>query len=109
LYNAPDVLAHFVAILRADLELAASYRHVPGPALDLPITALAGDEDATVTSTQLERWASHTTGALRRHDLRGGHFYFEGQERRVCEIVLDELLGGRVVCEEVRVAAGCAV
>ncbi|MDI2127657.1 thioesterase II family protein [Yinghuangia seranimata] len=83
----PELLAYFLPVLRADLRLAASYRFVPGPPLDCPITAFAGDRDPTVRREGLRGWADLTTGRFTAHMLTGGHFALHNYERDVLRTI----------------------
>ncbi|GLP63918.1 thioesterase [Streptomyces sp. TUS-ST3] len=69
----PELLAHQLPPLRADLRLAGSYRFAPGTPLTTPVIAFAGTEDSTVPPGELLGWARHTTGAFTPHLVPGGH------------------------------------
>jgi medium-chain acyl-[acyl-carrier-protein] hydrolase len=71
----PAVLELVVPIIRADLLLLDSYRHVPDAPLDCPITAFAGSKDEHATHRELQGWATHTTGPLAVEVVEGGHFF----------------------------------
>ena len=89
----PELVAYFLPVLRADLELAASYRYTPGPGLPCPVTAFAGDADPTVTEAGLAAWRRHAAGDCEVHRLPGGHFAFAGHEDRGLRIIARRLRG----------------
>ncbi|MFF3941708.1 thioesterase II family protein [Streptomyces phaeofaciens] len=61
--------------LRNDFAVVESYRHLPGPALTVPVTAFAGAEDPVVRPEGVARWAELTSGDFTCHVLPGGHFF----------------------------------
>lgn len=93
LHESQEVLDYFLPILRADIELAADYRYEPGPALEVPITALAGVTDATLSRVQVEGWQHHTSTSFQYREFPGGHFYVEDQEPAVFKAIRAGLLG----------------
>ncbi len=86
-----DVLDYFLPILRADIELAAAYSFSAGPRLQVPITALAGNADATLSRAQVEGWRRQTGAGFEYRELPGGHFYMEGQEPALFETIVTGL------------------
>ncbi len=83
LLNDPELRAIFLPILRADLALVEDFRYVAGPKVDFPVVALAGEEDASVTSAGLAGWGELTRREFHCERLPGGHFYHlaEGQAK----------------------------
>jgi len=71
----PEFLDLLLPVLRADLEVYETYRHVPAPPLDLPLLALGGETDAIVSREQVVDWSRYTTGAFESAMLPGGHFF----------------------------------
>lgn len=88
----PDLLQYFLTIIRADLELSAQYVFKPGPLLRIPVTALGGDSDPTVSADQLQRWGTQTEAKFGFHQLPGGHFYLNDHECVVLDTILRPLL-----------------
>jgi medium-chain acyl-[acyl-carrier-protein] hydrolase len=78
--DVPEMIEYFLPVLRADLELAASYTYVPGPPLDFPVTAFAGDRDPSVPAHGLAAWSRHTAAGCEVHRLHGGHFALADHE-----------------------------
>ncbi|WP_371623041.1 alpha/beta fold hydrolase [Streptomyces sp. NBC_01116] len=67
------------APLRADLRLAETHRHHPGPPLPVPTTVFTGATD-TPAATAPEAWQHHTSPPLTVRTFPGGHFYFRDNE-----------------------------
>jgi len=86
-----EVLAHFLPILRADLELARDYRLRPGVALTCPITALTGDADPIAPAAEFEHWGRQTGSSCEITELPGGHFFLVDQEEAVLSKIQDRL------------------
>jgi surfactin synthase thioesterase subunit len=75
----PDLRAHFMRVVRADISALESYR----PAADreplgCPVTGFAGSSDTWAPPTTMRPWARETRGAFRLCEFSGGHFYFLG-------------------------------
>ena len=85
----PEVLAdrELVAMLlpsiRADFELAETYRYQPAATLDIPVTAWAGRDEARSSSDQVSGWGLETTGPFEQAWFDGGHFFIHEQRPRV--------------------------
>ncbi|MFL1375908.1 MULTISPECIES: thioesterase II family protein [unclassified Nocardiopsis] len=79
-------------LIRADLELVDTWRPRPGtPPLPIPVSALAGAEDAGMPPARMDAWRGHTAGPLARHTLPGGHFYFVGRIGEVAERLVTDV------------------
>lgn len=73
----PEFLDLLLPVLRADLEVYETYRHVPAPPFELPLLALGGEADAIVSRPQVTDWSCYTTGAFESAMLPGGHFFLQ--------------------------------
>ena len=93
----PAILAHpelrelYAPVLRADLRLAAAYRHRPRPALDCPILALGGDRDANVAVSALAGWRGFTSSTFDTCVFPGGHFYLGDHAPAILQRLLSPL------------------
>lgn len=76
----PAMLMRMLPILRADLQVNETYRHVHEPPIDCSILALGGTQDPHVTGTELELWRSQTTERFECAQFEGGHFYLTTPE-----------------------------
>jgi len=90
----PELLARFMPILRADLELARSYVWRPGQKLRCPITALAGADDRTGPPGEVQHWREHTHGQFRAVTLPGAHFFIHSELRSVAKLIRRSLVAG---------------
>jgi medium-chain acyl-[acyl-carrier-protein] hydrolase len=69
-----DLIQLLEPLLRADLRLIETWRHVPGPPLPIPITALGGHDDRFVGAAELEAWSEQTSERFRLRLLEANHF-----------------------------------
>jgi medium-chain acyl-[acyl-carrier-protein] hydrolase len=76
-----DMLDLFLPILRADITLIETYQFRPRPPLKVPILALAGSDDKTVTGPSMAAWQRHTAYQMQFNQLPGGHFYLWGESQ----------------------------
>jgi surfactin synthase thioesterase subunit len=75
----PELRAHFMRVVRADIAVLESYRPEPQrAALRCPVTAFAGATDAWAPPTTMRLWARETSNAFQLLTFEGGHFYFLG-------------------------------
>jgi surfactin synthase thioesterase subunit len=72
-----DLLATVLPVARSDYKAIETYRCLPGPRLDCPITALIGDSDPKVTVDEAAAWEEHSAGGFILRVFPGGHFYLE--------------------------------
>jgi medium-chain acyl-[acyl-carrier-protein] hydrolase len=73
--------------LRADFALCETWSHLPEAPLAVPLLALGGLEDATVSPAALEGWRSHITRAFSQRLLPGDHFFLQSAESQVVGLV----------------------
>jgi epothilone polyketide synthase C len=60
--------------IRADFEMAATYKFTPEAPWDLPITCFNGLDDCYVSRDQAMEWNRHTRREFRVHLRNGNHF-----------------------------------
>jgi medium-chain acyl-[acyl-carrier-protein] hydrolase len=87
----PALLQRYLGILRADLKLVETYRHVPGEPLELPINAFGGLEDHRVSRSDLCAWKEVTNGPFAAHMLAGGHFFLRTAQRDLLQIIAAQI------------------
>jgi medium-chain acyl-[acyl-carrier-protein] hydrolase len=79
LADIPELRAHFLRVVRADIAVLESYRPAPDrPALGAPVTAFAGASDVWAPPTTMRPWARETRSDFSLREFDGGHFYFLG-------------------------------
>ncbi|GAA0468276.1 thioesterase [Actinoplanes capillaceus] len=78
-------------ILRGDFRLIADYRYAPGAPLTCPITAIAGDIDASFTVDHATEWARHTVAGCEVRAVQGGHFYTETAPGALARLITEKL------------------
>jgi medium-chain acyl-[acyl-carrier-protein] hydrolase len=81
-----DVLALLLPVLRADLEVAETYRYAPEAPLECPVVVLAGAHDRAVGLADVQGWDEVTTGDFSLRVFDGGHFFLHQ-----CPSVVDEI------------------
>jgi surfactin synthase thioesterase subunit len=87
----PELLAYFLPVIRADLQLLESYRHTTADPLACPITAFGGSADPHADGPSLEGWAAETAAGFESHVLPGGHFFITQTRRAVLDLVVRAL------------------
>jgi len=99
----PALLAMFLPILRADMQLHEHYWASPTP-IACPITVFGGTEDTSVNLKELDDWAACTTASFRRHQVPGGHFFVRDSRAALLALISRELDDSRVSTMTARVA-----
>lgn len=82
-----ELMSLVMPLLRADFALGETYRYVPGPPLDLPVSAYGGERDDEVARPQLQAWSEQTSGRFHLRMFPGDHFFVNGDR----DLVLAEL------------------
>jgi surfactin synthase thioesterase subunit len=72
----PGLRAIALGILRDDFSLAESINLADAPPISVPVMALGGDSDPSVSLAGLEAWRNKTTATFERHLYCGDHFFF---------------------------------
>jgi medium-chain acyl-[acyl-carrier-protein] hydrolase len=71
----PELLAHFLPIIRADLALVETYDYRPELPLECPVAAFGGRDDSHVSREALAGWRAHTTADFTLTIVPGDHFF----------------------------------
>jgi surfactin synthase thioesterase subunit len=73
--NEPELRELLLPSLRADVALHESYRPAPAAPLGIPITALRGTQDASVSAADCAQWAAWTSAGFTYAEIAGSHMY----------------------------------
>lgn len=73
-FNEPELLDFFEPIIRADFEAVYRYAQVDDLKLDIPVIALAGDQE-DISDEELSSWGELTSGSFKFMRLPGNHFF----------------------------------
>ncbi len=71
----PELMALFLPTLRADFGLLDRYVYRDEAPLEVPITALRGQQDTVVRHADVKGWQAHTAAAFTVRTVPGGHFF----------------------------------
>jgi medium-chain acyl-[acyl-carrier-protein] hydrolase len=77
--------------LRADFALCANYDYEEEGPLTLPIAALGGSRDRSVSQADLSAWQQQTTGRFELRNIAGDHFFLRDQTGALQGTVVDIL------------------
>jgi surfactin synthase thioesterase subunit len=82
----PDADVNFlrmaVPVLANDIRLVGSFRHHDAVQLDVPITAVHGDNDDRVEEIRMREWKRWTSADFAFHLLDGDHFFLHPDQQR---------------------------
>ncbi|MBV7708170.1 alpha/beta fold hydrolase [Nocardia nova] len=86
-----DFLAAAMDVMRTDYDLMDMYQRniarVSGHAIDVPIFALAPDDDARAPIDNMRRWSGHTRAGFDLQIFEGGHFYLNDRINQVVDYI----------------------
>jgi medium-chain acyl-[acyl-carrier-protein] hydrolase len=82
-----DLMSVLLPVLRADFALWEKHTFYPKQPLNSSITAIAGQSDERTPEPGLRVWGGHTTEIFRCILLEGGHFYLNGPNEKLLEII----------------------
>ncbi|MFE4976934.1 thioesterase II family protein [Kitasatospora sp. NPDC056651] len=77
--------------LRSDFALAHGYSYHPGTPLNCPLTAIAGEQDASFTPEDTELWRRHTASDFDTRVIPGGHFFLEEASQDLVALLAEQL------------------
>ncbi|HEV2738184.1 MAG TPA: alpha/beta fold hydrolase [Candidatus Elarobacter sp.] len=73
--NEPELRELLLPALRVDVALHESYRPASAAPLDIPITALRGTVDTSVSAADCAQWAAWTSNDFAYMEIGGSHMY----------------------------------
>ena len=82
-----ELMQLVLPMLRADFAVCRTYTYIPSAPLKCPITVLGGILDDTAPREKLEPWSAQTSGEFRVHMIDGDHFFINGQQAAIFDIV----------------------
>ncbi|HEY6795494.1 MAG TPA: alpha/beta fold hydrolase [Kineosporiaceae bacterium] len=74
-------LEWLLPVLRADLAACETYRWLPRPPLDCPMTAFSATRDPIASGSEVDAWRAYTSRSLLRRHVEGDHFFLNGPSR----------------------------
>jgi medium-chain acyl-[acyl-carrier-protein] hydrolase len=89
-FEDPELRAHVLEVLRADLTLNDSYRAIR-PLAAVPLTVLGGSEDQEVPPHALDAWRALTRGEFRQVMFPAEHFFTATCREAVQRLVVTSL------------------
>ncbi len=77
LLNHAELMEIMLPLLRADFAVYETYQYSAAPALECPISAFGGLQDARVTRADLAAWSAQTNDAFSLQMFPGDHFFLK--------------------------------
>ncbi|MFD2645655.1 thioesterase II family protein [Pseudomonas japonica] len=91
LLERPDVLNHFLPIIRADLEALETWQPGSGEKLRCDLYLFGGTHDPLAPTADLVAWRAHVEGSTRINLFPGGHFYLDDNVSEVTSMIASVL------------------
>ncbi|MCD6569377.1 MAG: thioesterase [Deltaproteobacteria bacterium] len=82
-----ELLELMIPILRSDFQVYETYKYVPEPPLECPVTVFGGAKDKIVKPEHIEEWSEQTSILFSRHILNGGHFFIQDHLGDILNII----------------------
>jgi medium-chain acyl-[acyl-carrier-protein] hydrolase len=93
LLDNPDLLYHFLPIIRADFKIVETFDFSSQTSkLDCNITVFNGKDD-DITFGELVEWRNFTTRECKIQIFPGGHFFINDYQKEIATIINQTLLG----------------
>jgi medium-chain acyl-[acyl-carrier-protein] hydrolase len=83
-----EILKLMVPTMRADCEVAESFRYRPRGPLACDLLVLGGEDDSMISSAQVQSWREHAARRFTLETFPGGHFYFKGRESEIVRLLM---------------------
>lgn len=84
----PELVRTALRVLRADLHALETHQTRTAGPLAIPISALGGRDDPSVSEEDLRSWGEETTGDFEVHLFSGGHRYLESASEAVLSLLV---------------------
>ncbi|MET3129876.1 surfactin synthase thioesterase subunit [Oxalobacteraceae bacterium GrIS 1.11] len=88
-----ELMDLLLPMIRADFALAERYQYRAGPALDIPVSVLAGKRDEGTSIEQAQGWAQETSADCSLTWYQGDHFFLNPERAAVLDLLRAALLG----------------
>ncbi len=88
----PELMQLMIGIIRADFTVTQTYKYVPGPQLNCPLSVFGGLKDTDVSREHLEAWCQETSNVCSLRMFEGDHFFIQTNQANVLKIVREQLL-----------------
>lgn len=88
----PELVTHFLKLMRADLQLCETYLHRPGPPVGCPIVVYGGKQDPLVRHDSLEQWSELTQDTCTVTLFQGDHFFLTAAQGALLNNITRKLL-----------------
>jgi surfactin synthase thioesterase subunit len=89
-----ELLDMVLPTIQADFELEETREYVHEEPLDIPITALCGDQDDMVAFGDVEAWSLHTRSTFSTRRIPGNHFFIDARSDLVLDTIHETLRSG---------------
>jgi surfactin synthase thioesterase subunit len=83
----PEMRELLLPALRADFVMDETYMARPRPALQIPITTIAANQDKMVTRDEVLGWEAYTDAAFTIHDVSGGHMFLAEDPQPIFDVL----------------------
>ncbi len=87
----PELAAVLMPTIRASLRAMETYVAPPPQPLPIPILAICGDADPTVSLEEMDEWRQNTTESFRLAAVPGGHFFIHQSQALMLDLVRAQL------------------
>jgi len=78
--NSPEMMSLLLPSLRADFALLETYCYSPKPLFSCPITAFWGENDKTISQSEVADWQKYTSNTFSLQSFSGDHFFVHQPE-----------------------------
>ncbi|HYP22111.1 MAG TPA: thioesterase domain-containing protein [Actinomycetota bacterium] len=87
-----ELMELLLPVLRADFEIAETYRYPPEPPLDCQMSVFGGLGDEVTNRDILQPWDQHTTKDFKLRMIPGSHFFVEESRDLILRAVFHDLM-----------------
>jgi len=87
-----ELLRLFLPAMRADITILDTYQYRDASPFTFPISTYSGQEDPSVTLSELQAWQKQTNAEFSLTRLPGDHFYFQNAKMPLLEKIDQELV-----------------
>lgn len=89
-----ELLALFLPLMRADMQVLETYQWRPGNLLPCPISVFGGAADRHTSHADLNAWKQLTTGSFSSRIFPGDHFFIRTARSQIVQAITQDLKYG---------------
>lgn len=86
-----ELMELITPLLKADFQLADTYRYLGQSEFSCPITTFSGTKDEGIQEADVDTWGNYFTGDYQHFTINGGHFFIDSNPSTIVDVINNEI------------------